>query len=73
MDYPNYSIPQELTTFADSLLQGLSKEAWFIDEYLTLFKASQFTRMFPFKLAREPRLGILFMLHAISLIKTIKC
>ena len=71
--YPNSSLPTLLNCFTDNLMEKLSKEKWFSEEYLLLFRASQFTRMFPFKLAKEPRLGVLFMIHGISLLSKVKC
>ena len=70
---PHYCLPAPLKNFTEIFTKSIQNESWFSNEHLLLFRASQFTRMFPFKLATEPRLGVMFMLHGISLLAKIKC
>ena len=71
--YPLNSLPMQLQAFTEAFLDKLSSESWFSDKYLPVFQASQFTRMFPFKIASNPRLGVLFMMHGITLLEGCGC
>ena len=55
------------------LKKHLSNEQWYYEQILLILRASQFTRMFPFKLVNNPKSGFLFMNHAVDLIGKIKC
>ena len=68
-EYPYEKIPACLTNFSQKLMKIISKESWFLEDYLMLFRASQFTRMFPFKLINSPRQGVAFILHGIHLLE----
>jgi hypothetical protein len=69
--YPSDEIPECLNNFSEQLTKKICSENWYSDTYLKLFRASQFTRMFPFKLVNSPRQGVAFMLHGINLLKEI--
>ena len=71
--YPIDEIPRCLTNFANYLTKTVASESWYSEDYLTLFRASQFTRMFPFKLVSSPRQGVAFMFHGIKLLEGISC
>ena len=73
INYPYDKIPEQLTDFARIFEQQISKELWYDEEIVLLLRASQFTRMFPFKLVNNAREGVLFMNHAIDLLGQIKC
>ena len=71
--YPISEIPSCFTSFSSSLIQQVSSEKWFSEEYLAIMTASQFIRMFPFKQATKPRQGVLFLYHGIQLLKASSC
>jgi hypothetical protein len=71
--YPVDEIPKFLVNFSEQLIQKISTEDWYSNYHLTLFHASQFIRMFPFKLVNSPRQGVAFIMHGIDLLRTIKC
>lgn len=68
-DYPINHIPRCLIELSEKLIEKISDNDWYSDEYLALLRASQFTRMFPFKLHKSPRSGVAFMMHGINLLK----
>jgi len=72
-EYPCKKIPDPLIRFSEHLARLLEKEEWYSRAHLQLFRASQFTRMFPFKLESRPRHGAAFMMHGINLISSISC
>lgn len=69
--YPDDEIPSCLVNFAEQLTKKITDQNWYSDVYITLFRASQFTRMFPFKLVNSPRQGVAFMVHGINLLEKI--
>ena len=69
--YPSDKIPSNLKEFSKKLIENLSEEKWYKEELVKIFHASQFTRMFPFKLVNNPKAGFLFMNHALDLIGSI--
>ena len=71
--YPISEIPACFTSFSNSLLQRVSTENWFSEEYLAVLTASQFIRMFPFKQSTNPRQGVLFLYHGIQLLNEALC
>jgi hypothetical protein len=71
--YPVQSIPHFLKEFSQELLKNVENETWYSKEAIILLHASQFTRMFPFKLVNNPRQGALFIHHGLSLLEGIKC
>lgn len=71
--YPIDKIPACFTDFSRQLIKIVERESWYSEDYLVLFRASQFTRMFPFKLVNSPRQGVAFMLHGIKLLEEISC
>jgi hypothetical protein len=73
IDYPYNQITKTLENFSIYLKKHLSNEQWYDEQILLILRASQFTRMFPFKLVNNPRSGFLFMNHAVELIGKIKC
>jgi len=70
-EYPLHLIPASHTHFARSLSDLLDREEWFSRINLDIFRASQFIRMFPFKLVSSPRQGAAFMIHGINLLNQI--
>jgi len=71
--YPIDKIPKCFVNFSEQLIKKIEVEDWYSDSHLTLFHASQFTRMFPFKLVNSPRQGVAFLMYGINLLKTIQC
>lgn len=72
-DYPYNQITKILENFSIYLKEQISNEQWYDEQLLLILRASQFTRMFPFKLVNNPRSGFLFMNHALELIGKIEC
>ena len=72
-NYPSEKIPSTFLEFSIKLKKNLAKEPWYSTEHLMLLHASQFTRMFPFKLVTAPMHGVSFMLHGIDILEKIKC
>ena len=68
-DYPLSEIPNSFFEFSRKLKERISIETWYSDEYLMIFRASQFIRMFPFKMVIAPLQGISFMLHGLDLLE----
>lgn len=66
--YPYEKIPNKLLDFSKYFESLMSEEPWYDPDLVNLFLASQFTRMFPFKLVNNPRSGFLFINHAIDLL-----
>lgn len=66
--YPHEKIPEKLTDFSQYFEALVSNESWYDSDLVNLFHASQFTRMFPFKLVNNPRVGFLFINHALDLL-----
>jgi hypothetical protein len=71
--YPTQEIPTCLIDFSNCLLQRVSINSWFSEEYLSILSASQFIRMFPFKQVTNPRQGLLFLYHGIQLLQKALC
>jgi hypothetical protein len=67
-EYPYHQLPKVLENFTQYFEQKISNEPWYNTELITLLTASQFTRMFPFKIVKDPRAGFLFMNHALDLL-----
>ena len=68
--YPHERIPKKLIDFSQYFESLMSEENWYDSDLVNLFLASQFTRMFPFKLVNNPRGGFLFINHALDLLGT---
>ena len=68
--YPYEKIPKKLTEFSQFFEGLICNEYWYDQQLINLFLASQFTRMFPFKLVNNPRGGFLFINHAMDLMRT---
>lgn len=68
-DYPINTIPECLSIYSRLLTDKISHNKWYSEEYLTIFRASQFTRMFPFKIHISPRVAVAFMLHGLNLLE----
>ena len=69
IEYPYQQIPKKLIDFSQFFEKLICKEHWYDQKLVSLFLASQFTRMFPFKLVNNPRGGFLFINHAIDLLR----
>lgn len=67
-EYPYEKLPNELTIFSQNFEKIISQEPWYDPTVVELFRASQFTRMFPFKLVNNPRGGFLFINHALDVL-----
>lgn len=67
-DYGSISLPSQLQCFTHRFQELLDSEEWYSREYASLLLASQFMRMFPFKLKLNPRQGILFLVHGLRLL-----
>ena len=66
--YPFEKIPECYDTFTKKLSEKIKKNSWYSAEYLKILKASQFIRMFPFKVIKTPRLGVAFMMLGINIL-----
>ena len=73
LEYPSDKIPKRLIRFSRILASLLIEEKWYSSDHLQLFRASQFTRMYPFKLEKSPRQAAAFMMHGIKLLRNISC
>jgi len=71
IEYPAPRIPNFLKVFSKELIVGIENEAWYLKDITLLLHASQFTRMFPFKLENNPRQGGLFINHGINLLESL--
>lgn len=71
--YPSQKIPHYLKEFSKELVNGIESETWYFKEATVLLHASQFTRMFPFKLEINPRQAALFIYHGLDLLEGLKC
>lgn len=71
--YPLTEIPDCLLKFSGALTNKIERESWYSETYLTLLRASQFIRMFPFKMIKSPRHGAAFLLHGVALMEKSKC
>ncbi len=71
--YPVAAIPDCLRKFSSALTNKIERESWYSETYLTLLRASQFIRMFPFKMIKSPRQGAAFMIHGVELLEKSKC
>lgn len=71
--YPINQIPNFLKEFSMQLIKYVKNESWYSNEVVKLMHASQFTRMFPFKLVNNPRQGALFINHGLNLLNEVKC
>lgn len=69
INYPYFQIPEVLKAFGAEFDSFISSEEWYDYQILKLFRASQFTRMFPFKIVNNPRLAFLFLNHAMDLLE----
>jgi hypothetical protein len=69
--YPIENLPACFKNFSTVLLDNISSEPWFSESSLRILQASQFTRMFPFKIVNNPRQGAAFILHAIKLLEKV--
>lgn len=69
--YPYDKIPDILVSFSDHFESLLSNEKWYDKKILNLLRASQFTRMFPFKLVNNEGAGYLFLNHALDLLENV--
>ena len=71
--YPYDKIPECIRVFSRNLEKQLELAFWYERDVISIFRASQFTRMFPFKLSQNQRLAFFFLNHATELIDNIKC
>lgn len=71
--YPKNRIPDSLRKFSIKLLSLIADRTWYSETHLNIMKASQFIRMYPFKLIKSPRQGVAFMMHGIELLEQSQC
>lgn len=69
INYPYSQVPEVLKAFSREFESFISCERWYDSQIINLFQASQFTRMFPFKIVNNPRLAFLFLNHAMDLLE----
>jgi hypothetical protein len=68
-DYPKSKIPEAFIDLSRIITGKVKHKRWYFPEVRELFAASQFTRMFPFKVNTSPRKAVLFMIHGIQLLE----
>ena len=71
--YPIHRLPKFLHEFSTALIDKVSGQPWYLPEIVTLLRAAQFIRMFPFKLANSPRQGAMFMCHGLKVLESLDC
>lgn len=73
LNYPIHAIPSQFGKFAQILELKLSNETWYDRQKIDILRVSQFTRMLPFKIVKNPKLGFLFLNHALDLLDELQC
>jgi hypothetical protein len=71
--YPRDEIPNGLREFSKKILNLIANHTWYSERHLHIMKASQFIRMYPFKIIKAPRQGVAFMMHGIELLEQSRC
>ena len=67
--YPVHEIPKVFSDFTDLMDDYVASEPWIDPKALLVFRGSQFTRMFPFKVEKAPDHAYLFLIHGITLLE----
>ena len=68
-DYPLNLLPNQFHIFTNIFQELLYSKDWYSEKYSSLLLASQFTRMFPFKLKLNPRQGLMFLIHGLNILQ----
>ena len=68
-DYPYEKIPKKIKSFGHKTIQISSKFDWFDADLHWIMYASQFIRMFPFKIHISTKQAYFFLIHGIKLLK----
>ncbi len=68
-DYPYTSIPKEIKLFGNEIINLVSKFDWFDSDLHQIMYASQFIRMFPFKIHNDTKQAYFFLMHGVRLLR----
>ena len=68
-DYPYTSIPKKTKSFGDEILNLVSQFDWFDNDLYHIMYASQFIRMFPFKMHINTEQAYFFLMHGVRLLR----
>ena len=68
-DYPYDKIPEKIKLFGRETIKLSSKFDWFDSDLHWIMYASQFIRMFPFKMHISAKQAFFFLIHGIKLLK----
>jgi hypothetical protein len=68
-DYPYTSIPKKTKLFGNEILNLVSQFDWFDDDLYHIMYASQFIRMFPFKMHVNTGQAYFFLMHGVRLLR----
>lgn len=66
--YLESDLPAPYTRFYEHFTASLSTYPYLKSDFIELFRASQFTRMFPFKVLKDTNLAFKFLLHGVDLL-----
>jgi len=66
--YPYTSIPKEINLFGSEILDLVSEFDWFDSDLHQIMYASQFIRMFPFKIHNDTKQAYFFLMHGVRLL-----
>lgn len=69
LDYPYPAIDHGFIKLGKILEEAVKAESWYKEDIVNIYHASQFIRMFPFKLVNAPLQGVLFLMHGINLLR----
>ena len=68
--YPYPSIPNEMKLFGNEILDLVSEFDWFDSDLHQIMHASQFIRMFPFKIHNDTKQAYFFLMHGVRLLRS---
>jgi hypothetical protein len=68
-DYPYTSIPKKTKSFGNEILNLVSQFDWFDNDLYHIMYASQFIRMFPFKMHINTGQAYFFLMHGVRLLR----
>ena len=68
-DYPYTSIPKKTKLFGNEILNLVSQFDWFDNDLYHIMYASQFIRMFPFKMHINTEQAYFFLMHGLRLLR----
>jgi virulence-associated protein VapD len=67
--YPYTSIPKEINLLGNDILDLVSEFDWFDSDLHQIMYASQFIRMFPFKIHSDTKQAYFFLMHGVRLLR----